>query len=321
MPISRSVINLLRVITIITLLDQITNASQLQALCNWSAPHVINIYDYISYDDDLRILTRCTIGTFNYIHEALKDTLLWPRNWIQIMGHMNGYNGPLQSCVLGTKDRLLRFFMMNTTSFVHSLVTTFGQNKSIIYRDYKFISQQIVWTLGNEWLTLPTAGSATYRNLIGAGAFTENGTIAFDNAPYIADVTSIRVQRPRYGQRAYYNGHKKYHTVDFHCVHSGTGRVYSIIGSIPGSHNDITSAKHSLVYTQSAVYLSPNHVVSENLAYHNIGYPFLCRIAYQDSYTPLENAYNILHSRVRVISENFYGRYKVLWRHWESHGQ
>ena len=259
-----------------------------------------------------------TLDTFYYLHGQVMVSMRWPRDWIKITGNIEGYMGPIQECVLGTKDRLLRFFMMNTTFSVHSLVTTFGQNKSVIYKDYKFIAQQIVWALGDEWLCLPEAGSTRYCNLLGQGAFSEAGVAAFGNTPYIADVTSIKIQRPKYGQRAYFNGHKKCHTVDFHCVHSGTGRVYSVVGPVPGANNDISTAKQSLVYTETNRYLLPNHVVLADLAYHFIGYPFLCRIAYQESYTPIENAYNMLHSRVRVISENFYGRYKLLWTYWHK---
>ena len=121
------------------------------------------------------------------------------------------------------------------------------------------------------------------------------------------------MQRPTHAQRECFNGHKKCHTVDFHCAHSGTGRVYSVIGPIPGSYNDIQAAKSTLLYTQSHRYLAPGHGVLSDMAYYHIGYPFICRIAYQMTYTPEEIAYNISHSHSRVISENWYGRFRAYW--------
>ena len=32
----------------------------------------------------------------------------------------------------------------------------------------------------------------------------------------------------------------------------------------------------------------------------------------------MENAFNIIHSRCRVISENFHGRFKVCWNYWNT---
>ena len=46
------------------------------------------------------------------------------------------------------------------------------------------------------------------------------GVVAFGNFTRIADLDLIRIQRPRYGQKAHYNGHKKHRTADLPCVHS-----------------------------------------------------------------------------------------------------
>ena len=139
--------------------------------------------------------------------------------------------------------------MFNTNHSVTTLQATFGQAKSIIFEDYKFISRSLVFAFGREWLSLPEAGTVEYNNLLGAGVFSEGDQVIFGNVPHVCDVTSIRICRPKLAQRAYFNGHKKYHTVDFHCVHSGTGRVYSVVGPIPGAHNDVHSARQSLIYS------------------------------------------------------------------------
>ena len=110
--------------------------------------------------------------------------------------------------------------MVNTSHSIHSLVSTFGQNKSVIYLYYKFIAIGIVKIMGGEWLSLPHHNSDEYRSLIGEGVFTYDDEIIFDNVPYIADVTTQPIQRPTYAQMEYCNGHKKRHMVDFHMVHS-----------------------------------------------------------------------------------------------------
>ena len=313
---NRHMLNFLRYLCIITLLEQVVSISQLRSIWTWNAPHVNDIYSIIGYDDDLRILTRMAIGTFEYIHDKVHISITWSRKWFEECGDFNpnhDYDGKYQPCVLSVKDRLLRCFMFYTNHSIAALEHTFGQKKSVIYTDVKFIMQQIVYKLGREWLSLPDAESNAYNTLIGQGVFSEGGQTVFDNTPYVCDVTSIRTCRPRLGQRSYYNGHKKYHTVDFQCVHSGTGRVYSCCGPIPGSHNDVQTAKASIIYTNTDRYIAPGHKVLADLAYYHIGEPYLCRISFQSSYTPLENHYNILHSRCRVISENYYGRFKTYW--------
>ena len=119
------------------------------------------------------------------------------------------------------------------------------------------------------------------------------------------------MQRPINAQQEHYNGHKKHHAVDFHCTHSGTGRLYSVVGPPPGSYNDMQAAKNSLLYQYRDTYLAPGHAALADLAYYNIGDPFLCRISYPESYTHDEETYNICHSRARVISENCYCRFKI----------
>ena len=93
-------------------------------------------------------------------------------------------------------------------------------------------------------------------------------------------------------------------------VHSGKGIVHEICGGQPGSQNDINIAKQSDIYQNPANYLRPGHVIISDLAFYYVGYPFLCRIAYQPNYSHLEAAYNRDHSHSRVISENFYSRLK-----------
>ena len=46
--------------------------------------------------------------------------------------------------VCGPKHRLLRYFMVNTDNSISSLASTYGQNKSAIHLDYKFIAIGIV---------------------------------------------------------------------------------------------------------------------------------------------------------------------------------
>ena len=318
MPPSANMHILIQFMVLISVIDELVGLYELRATWDWGTSHIVSIYDYIAYDDDFRILSRMTFNTFDMLNERCYDYLKWPKQWfktgnITIEGN---YTGRRQECVLSPQDRLLRFLMLNNGYKIPQLEATFGQKKSTIYDDYKFISIQIVFAMGDEWLSLPEPGSVEYNGLIGAGVFSENGEILFDNIPYIADVTSIRIQRPKYGQRAYYNGHKKYHTVDFHCVHSGTGRVYSVSGPIPGANNDIQSARTSPVYTHRNQYLAPGHGVFADLAYYYVGQPFVCRVAYQPHYTAIENTYNLYHSKTRVISENWYGRFKLYWGYW-----
>ena len=81
-------------------------------------------------------------------------------------------------------------------------------------------------------------------------------------------------QRPKYDQRACFKEHKKCQTIDFHFVHSGNDRVFSLIDPNPGTNDAVSTAKKSLAYS--------NHVVFADLAQHLIGDQFLCRIAQQN---------------------------------------
>ena len=110
--------------------------------------------------------------------------------------------------------------------------------------------------------------------------FSEGGERVFDDVPWVCDVTSIRICRPKLAQRSHYNGHKKCQTVDFQCVHSGTGRVYSCCGPIPGSHNDVQTVKESIIYAQTNKCIAPNHKVLADLAHYHVGEPYLCRISF-----------------------------------------
>ena len=64
MPCNRNIINLIRFITIIKALETIWNTSQFQSMLEWTPSNIGKIYQHIEYDD-LRILTRLTLETFN----------------------------------------------------------------------------------------------------------------------------------------------------------------------------------------------------------------------------------------------------------------
>ena len=38
-----------------------------------NAPHVINVYDYIGYDDDLCLLTHVTSTTFDFFYDYMSE--------------------------------------------------------------------------------------------------------------------------------------------------------------------------------------------------------------------------------------------------------
>ena len=67
---------------------------------------------------------------------------------------MEHWTGNKSVNVCGPKDRLLRYLMVNTSNSIGSLVSTFGQNKSVIYADYKFIALGIVKVMGGEWVIM-----------------------------------------------------------------------------------------------------------------------------------------------------------------------
>ena len=137
--------------------------------------------------------------------------MMWPRNWWERTGvHGNDHwYGKKSVSVLSSKDRLLRYFMFNTIHSIEQLVPTFGQNKSVIYLDYKSVAIGNVKKLERQWLCLCNANTKKYNKLIGAGANTYDRQMIFDDVPYVADVTTIRTCRPTYPQREHFNGHKK----------------------------------------------------------------------------------------------------------------
>ena len=55
------------------------------------------------------------------------------------------------------------------------------------------------------------------------------------------------------------------------------------------------------------------HNILCDLMYFYQGHPLLTRFAYQSNYSEMELNYNKQLGRCRVISENYYGRFKKYW--------
>ena len=96
---------------------------------------------------------------------------------------------------------------------------------------------------------------------------------------------------------------KKCHAVDFHCVHSGTGLACSTCGLLPGSYNDVKTAKASKLCTHTKKCIASEHEVLADLACYNIGEPYSCWISFQSSYTALESQYNSSHVNVQSFQK------------------
>ena len=73
------------------------------------------------------------------------------------------------------------FFMFYTNHSVAALESIFGQRKSVIHADVKFIAQQIMHTMGTEWLSLHEADTVKYNDLLGQGVFTDGEDTIFGN--------------------------------------------------------------------------------------------------------------------------------------------
>ena len=67
------------------------------------------------------------------------------------------------------------------------------------------------------------------------------------------------MQRPIKGQKAYYNGYKKYYTVDCLMVHDGNGKACNLVGPQPGSRSDTNIWYDSYIYKNKHKHLLYGH--------------------------------------------------------------
>ena len=77
---------------------------------------------------------------------------------------------------------------------VSGLVQLFGQQKSTVYYDIKFIAKIIIKALEKEWISMPDPNTTEYNQLLGAGVLSDDdGNVVWPKVPYIMDVSCVCV--------------------------------------------------------------------------------------------------------------------------------
>ena len=181
-------------LSFIALIDELRKEKKIRINWKWSIPAITDIYDYIDYDDDFRLLTRMDIDTFIYVADAMEPYLRWPREWyLKININSTIYPYKKQKGALGPRDRLMRYLMIGTKFSINGIIQIFGQKKSTIYKDFEYLSIMIVKCLGDELIKHidRAIGNHEYDALIGDDALSKDGIISFDNVSFIMYVISV----------------------------------------------------------------------------------------------------------------------------------
>eukprot|EP01083_Nonionella_stella_P275899 937148_1 len=209
---------------------------------------------------------------------------------------------------IGKFARLTRCTMHYSGWNRWSLTVLFGQSISATNKDIRFISKLIVTHLHSIYVDRLIPGSWKYNILRGSGVLYPH----WPRAVYIIDVIKIKIQRPHFTQRMWYDGHKKYHCVGYIVITDGFGVPHLIYGPQAGRDPDLTILRHAGLDRIGAVVLEGDSIIGDRI-FRWLGAPYLCHFTGYNYYNVFELFFNFYLSKSRVIVENFFARTKTLW--------
>ena len=105
-------------------------------------------------------------------------------------------------------------------------------------------------------------------------AISKNRTLTQEDIARLIDVTEQPIERPKKGQRAYYSGKKKRHTLKTEVHVTATGQIVHVSKSAPGSVHDFTLHKsETAVPKDTRVYADSGYQGIKTL-HHKARIPF-----------------------------------------------
>ena len=260
--------------------------------------------EILSDYDIFRRYTRFTPTTFvNYLWLPLQDDLKLPRNF------MLSNTRRKQKCQISDINRLIRYCMYMAGWTTASLSLIFRQSCETVICDIDFIAELIVSKLYNKYIYLPPVNSLKYNSLIGSGVLDPY----FPNAIYVIDVVKIRIQKPRYNQRNYYDGHHKQHDCGFLVMCTGSGEPVFISDQFEGRKPDGVIWHESSISSNTHQYIQPNNYILADRIFRYEPPPLLTSYTGYNHYTQHQLLFNYHHAQCRVIVENLFGRLKKLY--------
>lgn len=125
----------------------------------------------------------------------------------------------------------------------------------------------------------------------------------------LIDVTEQPVQRPKRGQKSYYSGKKKRHTIKTEFITTENGRIVSVSKSAPGTVHDITIRRRGPPLPKNARAYADSGYQGYQNDHPAIDIPY--KSTKKHPLTKDEKNYNHALSRFRVRVEHAIGRVKT----------
>lgn len=125
----------------------------------------------------------------------------------------------------------------------------------------------------------------------------------------LIDATEQPIQRPQRGQKPYYSGKKKQHTMKNEVVTSELGRIISASHSAPGSEHDLTLRRRGPPLPQGARGYADSGYQGYQNDHPDLDIPY--KTSKNHQLTEEEKAYNSALSSIRVRAEHAIRRIKI----------
>eukprot|EP01083_Nonionella_stella_P182366 656061_1 len=208
--------------------------------------------------------------------------------------------------------RVIRALMWYSGWKPKSLVLIFKQSKSTISRDVRFIAQLINMRLYSRHIYCPIPGSTAYQLWLGAGVFYPR----WPSVIYAVDVMKLSIARPCFNQQDFYDGHHHDHNIGYLVACNGWGWPCYIYGPQPGHRNDLSYYRNCQLYRNPDRFVFGGNYVFGDRIFRYYDVPMITPFHGMWFYTLYELLFNYYQSQSRVIIENLFGRFKVLWNIW-----
>ncbi|MBI4945039.1 MAG: transposase family protein [Bacteroidetes bacterium] len=119
------------------------------------------------------------------------------------------------------------------------------------------------------------------------------------------DATEQTINRPSRGQKNWYSGKKKKHTIKHQVIVSKTGRIKAVGNAAPGRHHDKKD------YQQKKFVIHPSITKKGDSGYQGTDLEVPFKKAKKQKLTREQKAFNRQHSRERIVVEHVIGKLKI----------
>ena len=125
----------------------------------------------------------------------------------------------------------------------------------------------------------------------------------------LIDATEQAIERPKKGQKAYYSGKKKRHTLKTEMRVNHKGRIVQISKTRPGSEHDFSIfKKEPPLPSDSHAFVDSGYQGIDKI-HPNVDFPY--KATKNKPLDAKEKEYNNMLSKIRVVVENIFGDIKV----------